>query len=111
MLWHILISALALLLRGQACSDKCFGAPASATTLLLHGQARSDQCFGTPAISTALLLRGQARFVQYRTVPSDTFCTVSFSLSIRGLCRQILICCIPRIIRYMKLNDKDLNDE
>ena len=63
---HVLISAsalhaTALLLRGQARSDQCFGTPANVKALLLHGQARFDQCFDTPASATALLLRGQAR--------------------------------------------------
>ena len=84
-----------LLLHGHARFDQCFGTPASAMTLLLRGQAHSDQYFCTPASATTLMLHGQTRFVQYRTVPSGTYCTMSFSFSIRGLCRQILICCMP----------------
>ena len=75
------VGATALLLRGQARPDRCFGTSvgasalllvlrhscwcfgtlAGATNLLLHGQPRFDRWLGTPAGATALLLRGQAR--------------------------------------------------
>ena len=61
---------------GKHVSDRCFGTHASATTLLLHEQARSNQCFGTPA---------SCYDTQYCTVPSGTYCTVSYSFSITGL--------------------------
>ena len=82
---------------GRHVSNRCFGTPSSATTLLLRGQAHSDQCFGTPASATTLLLRGQARSVQcfdtpascygtqYCTVPSGTYCVMSYSFSITSL--------------------------
>ena len=109
---------MALLIRGQARSDQCFGTPSSATTLLLRGQARSDQCFGPPASATALLLHSRhvlisvlallivlrhfcsvGRYVlisasslllgatapQYCTVPSSTYCVVSYSFLITSL--------------------------
>ena len=82
---------MALLLRGQARSDKCFGTPTSATTLLLLGQVRSDQCFGTAASATTLLLRGQARSDQcFGTATSAT----TLLLVLRHFCymgRHVLI--------------------
>ena len=86
---------MTLMLRGQTRSNQCFGTSASATTLLLRGQTRSDQCFGTPANATTLLLYGKTRFVQYCIVPLSTYCTVFLSFIVTGLCRHILICCIP----------------
>ena len=98
-------SAAELLLHGHASSDQCFGTLTSATALLLRGQARSDQCFGPLISATALLLCGQARMslmsvsallryatalqlcaiaVQYYTVPSGTYCVVSYSFLITG---------------------------
>ena len=59
----MILNDTALLLRGQARPDQCFGTPASATTLMLRGQARFDRCFGTPASTTTLLLHGQTRSV------------------------------------------------
>ena len=75
-------STTTLLLHGQACSDRCFGTPASAMTLLLRGQARSDRCFGTPA---------SCYDTQYCTVPSGTYCVVSYSFSITGLGNPTII--------------------
>ena len=49
----------------------------SATTLLFSVAGTSDQCFVT--------------FVQYCTVPLDTYCVVSFSFIITGLCRKTFI--------------------
>ena len=54
MVSHVLIGALALLLREQA-------RPVGATALLLRGYPRFDWCSGTPAGATTLLLREQAR--------------------------------------------------
>ena len=85
---------MTLLLRGQAHFDQCFDTPTSATTLLLHGKTRSDQCYDTPASAKALLLCRQTCSIQYCTIPSGTYCTMSFSFSISGLCRKILICYI-----------------
>ena len=69
-------TALMLVLR-QSCW--CFGTPVGATTLLLHGQPRFDRCLGTLTGATA---------PQYCIVPSDTYCTASYSFLMIGLGSQ-----------------------
>ena len=95
---------------GRHVSDQCFGTPTSATTLLLRGQTRSDKCFGTPTSASVLLLVLRhfcyvgrhvlisastlllcAMTLQYCTVPSGTYCVVSYSFLITGLGNPVVI--------------------
>ena len=83
------IGAMTFLLRGQACLDRCFDTPVGATTLLLRGHAPLDWCFDTPVGATTLLYMGRHVSVQYCTIPSGSWCTVSISFMVPGLGKRL----------------------
>ena len=71
------------MLRGQARSDQCFGTPASALALLL---VLRHLCYvGRHVLISASALLLCATTSQYCTVPTGTYCVVSYSFLITGL--------------------------
>ena len=80
---------MALLLRGKAHSDQCFGTPTSATALLLV--LRHFYYVGRHVLISASALLLCAMAPQYCTVSSGTYCVVSYSFLITGLGNPIII--------------------